>query len=120
MKEIMIAGSYWLHSMATVVWLGGITFILFIVIPSAKQVLGAEAVKLMGVISKRFTPIANYSIILLIVTGVVLTAVNKQFSGIGDFSNIWSLGLIVKHVLVLGMVVVHFYRGLGLVPIISI
>jgi len=113
MKEIMIAGSYWLHSIATVVWLGGITFILFIVIPSAKQVLGAEAGKLMGDISKRFTPIANYSIIFLIVTGVVLTAVNKQFSGIG---NIWLLGLIVKHVLVLGMVVVHFYRGLVLAP----
>src|SRR3972149_2704921 len=104
MEGIMIAGSYWLHSMATVVWLGGITFILFIVIPSAKQVLGAEAVKLMGVISKRFTPIANYSIILLIVTGVVLTAVNEQFLGIVNLGNNWSLGLIGKHIFVLGMV----------------
>jgi uncharacterized membrane protein len=70
----------------------------------------------MGDISKRFTPLANYSIILLIVTGAVLTAVNKQFSGIGNFYNSWSLGLIVKHVLVLGMVLVHFYRGLILAP----
>ncbi len=116
MRELMLAGSYWLHSIATVVWLGGITFILFIVIPSAKHVLGTEAGKLMGDISKRFTPIANYSIIFLIVTGVVLTAVNKQFSGIGNLGNIWFLGLIVKHVLVLGMVVVHFYRGSVLAP----
>ena len=94
MREVMLAGSYWLHSIATVVWLGGITFILFIVMPSAKQVLGVEAGKLMGDISKRFTPIANYSIIFLIVTGVVLTAVNKQFSGIGNFGNIWFLSLI--------------------------
>ena len=116
MREIMISGSYWLHSIATVVWLGGITFILFILIPSAKQVLDVEAGKLMGDISKRFTPIANYSIILLIVTGVVLTAVNRRFSEISNFGNNWSLGLIVKHVLVLGMVVVHFYRGLVLAP----
>lgn len=116
MREIILAGFYWLHLIATVIWIGGITFILFIAIPSAKQVLGAEAGKLMGEISKRFTPIANYSIILLIVTGAVLTAVNKQFLGIGNFGNSWSLGLIMKHVLVFVMVAVHFYRGLVLAP----
>lgn len=116
MREIMLAGSYWLHSIATVVWIGGITFILFIVIPSAKQVLGVEAGKLMGDISKRFTPIVNYCIILLIVTGALLTAVNQQFSEIGNFGNSWFWGLIVKHVLVFGMVAVHFYRGLVLAP----
>ncbi|MDP3285227.1 MAG: CopD family protein [Desulfobacterales bacterium] len=96
--------------------MGGITFILFIVLPSAKQVLGVEAGKLMGEISKRFNPIANYSIILLIVTGAILTAFNKQYSGISNFDNNWLLGLIVKHVFVIGMVIVHFYRGLILTP----
>ena len=47
MREIILAGSYWLHLIATVIWIGGITFILFIAIPSAKQVLGVEAGKLM-------------------------------------------------------------------------
>ena len=116
MREIMLAGSYWLHSIATVVWIGGIAFILLIVIPSAKQVLGVEAGKLMGDISKRFTPIANYSIIFFVATGVVLTIVNKQFLGIGNVGNSWSLGLIMKHVLVLGMVAVHYHRGLILAP----
>jgi uncharacterized membrane protein len=116
MKEVILALCYWLHLIATVVWIGGIFFILFITIPSAKLVLGAEAGKLMGETSKRFTPLANFSIILLIVTGAVLTALNKQFSGIGNFDNSWSLGLIVKHVLVLVMVLVHFYRGLILAP----
>ena len=116
MKELILIACYWIHLIATVVWIGGITFILFIAIPSAKQVLGGEAGKLMGEISKRFTPIANYSITLLIVTGVVLTAVNEQFLGIGNLGNNWSLGLIGKHVFVLGMVAVHFYRGLVLAP----
>jgi uncharacterized membrane protein len=116
MKEIMLAGSYWLHLIATVVWLGGIAFVLFVAIPSAKQVLGVEASKVIGEISKRFTPLANYSILLLIVTGIVLAAVNKQFSGIGNFDNSWSLALIVKHVFVFGMVAVHFYRGFALAP----
>ncbi len=116
MKEVILAVCYWLHLSATVVWIGGIFFILFIALPSAKQVLGAEAGKLTGETSKRFTPLANYSIILLIVSGAVLTALSKQFSGMGNFENSWSIGLIVKHVFVLGMILVHFYRGLILAP----
>ncbi len=116
MRELILAIFYWLHLLATVIWIGGITFILFIAIPSSKQVLGAEAGKLMGEISKRFTPLANYSIIFLIITGIALTGSNKQFSGIGIFENNWTSVLIMKHILVIGMVVVHFYRGLVLSP----
>lgn len=116
MREIILVTFYWLHLIATVTWIGGIIFILFIAIPSSKQVLGAESGKLMGEISKRFTPLVNYSIILLIITGFVLTGFNKQFSGIGDFRNNWTVVLSLKHILVLGMVVIHFYRGLVLAP----
>jgi len=56
------------------------------------------------------------SIILLIVTGIALTGLNKQFLGIGNFGNNWTLTLTLKLVLVLGMIVVHFYRGLVLAP----
>ncbi len=114
MREFILVISHWLHLIATVIWIGGIIFILFIAIPSSRQVLGAESGKLMGEISKRFTPLANYSIILLIITGLVLTGFNKQFSGIGNFDNDWTLTLTLKHVLILGMVAVHFYRGLVL------
>jgi uncharacterized membrane protein len=116
MREIILLTSYWLHLVATVIWIGGIIFILFIAIPSSKQVLGAESGRLMGEVSKRFTPLASYSIILLIITGVVLTGLNKQFSGIGDIKNNWTVVLTLKHILVLGMVVIHFYRGLVLAP----
>ncbi len=116
MRELILIASYWLHLVATVIWIGGITFILFIAIPSSKQVLGAEAGKLMGEISKRFTPLANYSIIFLIVTGLALTVFNKQFSGIGIFENNSTSSLILKHIVVLGMVAVHFYRGSILSP----
>jgi uncharacterized membrane protein len=116
MRELILGIFYWLHLFATVTWIGGITFILFVAIPSSRQVLGAEASKLMGEISKRFTPLANYSIILLVATGIALTVLNEQFSGIRIFRNNWSLVLSLKHILVLGMVVVHFYRGLVLTP----
>jgi uncharacterized membrane protein len=116
MKDLILIACYWLHLIATVVWIGGITFILFIAIPSVKHVLGGEAGKLMGEISKRFTPLANYSILFLVITGITLTGLNKQFLGIGVFENKWTLILAIKHIIVLSMVVIHFYRGLALNP----
>ncbi len=53
MRELILATSYWLHLIATVIWIGGIIFILFIAIPSSRQVLGAESGKLTGEISNR-------------------------------------------------------------------
>jgi len=117
MKELLLIACYWLHLTATVLWIGGIIFILFFAIPSARQVLGAESGKLMGEISKRFTPAANLSIIVLLLTGAVLTGLNRQYSGVPAFlENNWSSALTAKSILVLGMVIVHFYRGLFLGP----
>lgn len=101
----------WLHISATVVWVGGIIFILFVALPSSKLVLGAEAGKLIGEVSKRFTPIANYCILLLIVTGILLTGYTGHFSGIA--SN-WPM--LLKYIFVAMMVIIHFYRGLVLTP----
>jgi uncharacterized membrane protein len=114
MNWLILAIFYWLHLIATVVWIGGIFFILFAAIPSAKQVLGVDAGKLMGEISRRFTPMANYCIVILAVTGIALMGCNKHFSGLGITKNSWVL--ILKHILVLGMVGIHFYRGLVLNP----
>lgn len=116
MRELLLITSYWIHLIATVIWVGGIIFILFIAIPSSKQVLGAESGKLMGEISKRFTPLANYSIALLAITGVMLAGLSKEFSEIRLLKNDWSIFLIPKHILVFGMIAVHFYRGLVLTP----
>jgi uncharacterized membrane protein len=116
MKELILIACYWVHLAATALWVGGITFILFIAIPSSRQVSGAESGKLMGEISKRFTPLANYSIILLVATGVVLTGLSKQFTGSGFIENNWITALILKLILVFGMIAIHFYRGLVLTP----
>lgn len=116
MRAFIVAISYWGHLMATSVWIGGIIFVLFVAIPSSKHVLGADAGKLMGEVSKRFTPLANYSILLLVITGAVLMGLSKQLSGIGTPHNNWTSVLILKHVFVFGMIIIHFYRGLFLVP----
>lgn len=72
MKDIILIILYWLHSIAAVVWIGGIFFILYAALPSAKEFLGKEAGKLLGVVGKRFTPFANYSILILVFSGIFM------------------------------------------------
>lgn len=115
MRELIYIASHWLHLVATVVWIGGIAFVLMVAMPSAKQVLGADANKLMGEVSKRFTLLANKCTVILIITGIILTVFNNRFSEM-NFGNGLNQILALKHVIVVGMVIIHFYRGLILVP----
>jgi uncharacterized membrane protein len=106
----------WLHLVASVVWLGGITFIIFVAIPSAKQVLGKEAAKLLGEVSKKFTRLANFSILALVITGALVMALGGQPTEPKPLGSGWPLALITKLALVFGMVTIHFFRGLVLAP----
>jgi uncharacterized membrane protein len=116
MKELILITCYWAHLVAVALWVGGIIFILFFAMPSSRQVLGAESGKFMGEISKRFTPVANLSIVFLVITGAILAWLNEQYSGITFLENDWTSALMLKLFLVLVMIAIHFYRGLVLGP----
>lgn len=115
MRELLSVAFLWLHSVATLVWLGGIAFILLVALPAARQVLGADAGKLMGEVSRRFTPLANGSILLLFFSGAGLMAISGGFPG-EAFGGSRGMTMLSKHLLFLLMAAVHFYRGLVLTP----
>ena len=84
MNLIILSASYFLHFLATVVWIGGIIMILLVILPSAKTSLESAPMisGLMKEITKHFTPMANISIFILIVTGIVIAFYNKNFTNI--------------------------------------
>jgi len=51
MKEVLLVLGVWIHLFASVVWIGGIFFILFVALPGAKETLEQPG-KLMGALSK--------------------------------------------------------------------
>lgn len=116
MLTLLDTASRWLHLVATLVWLGGISFLLLVAIPSARRILGPAAGELLNEISRRFTKLANASIALLLVTGAVMMALAGRPGGAPAPESAWSLTLVVKHALFLIMVLVHFFRGLALAP----
>jgi len=118
MSLLILSVSHFLHLLATVVWIGGIVIILAVILPGARAALASPPAVggLMKEITRRFTPMANISILVLIVTGIVITYYEKNFTSILDFNNTWNVILFIKHLLVALMIVIHFYRGLILNP----
>jgi uncharacterized membrane protein len=118
MNLIILALNHFLHLLATIIWIGGIIMILLVILPSAKASLASTPMLngFMKEFTKRFTPMANLSIFVLIVTGVFITLYDKNYVGFFDFSNSWSLVVFLKHLVVVLMVIIHFYRGLILIP----
>lgn len=118
MNLFILSLSHFLHLMATVIWIGGIMMILLVILPGAKESLESAPIikRLMKEITKRFTPMANISILFVILTGLVITFYEKNFTGLLKFDNLLNSVMLLKHFLVVVMVIIHFYRGLALNP----
>ena len=100
--------SSFLHILATVVWIGGIYMILLVILPGAKAGLEPAMVgKLMKEITKKFTAMANISILVLIATGILIAYYSEEN---------WNAVMILKHFLVALMIGIHFWRMLILNP----
>lgn len=118
MSLLILSVSHFLHLLATVVWIGGIVIILAVILPGGRAALASPSARggLMKEIAKRFSPMANISILVLIVTGVIIARRDPDFKGVLEFTNPWSVVMLLKHLLVASMITVHFYRGLVLNP----
>lgn len=117
MNLIIISLSHFFHLLATVIWIGGIFMVLFVIIPGARSSLEPGAMTgLMKETTRKFTPLANLSILVMVITGVILAVYGKKSAGFFNVSNIWSGILFFKHIIVALMIIIHFYRGLILAP----
>ncbi len=115
MKEVLLVVGAWIHLFASVVWIGGIFFILFVALPGARETLEQPG-RLMGALSKRFVPLANISILFIFLTGLIVSLSSHSLSEITSLGSAWSQALSVKIMLALIMTGIHFYRGLVLAP----
>src|SRR5262245_39812682 len=68
----ILAVSYFFHLIATIFWIGGLVILTVMVLPEARRVLGAnpQFYTLLSRLRKRFFPLSNLSLAVLIVTGL--------------------------------------------------
>ena len=99
--------SFFLHLMATVAWIGGLMTLAVVVQPIVNRAVSdaKEQARLLEALLNRFQPIANLSLIVLLLTGMVQTFTNPLYKGFLQLDNTWAQAILFKHLAVLGMIV---------------
>lgn len=113
MRSLLLIANYWVHLLAAVFWIGGIMFILLIALPVSKSKAQSGGKEFMGEIAKRFGPLANWCIYILIATGIVMTW-RMRPAFMDNVRSIWTWVFVSKMLPVSVMVAIHFFRGLVL------
>jgi uncharacterized membrane protein len=109
--------AYWLHMLATVVWIGGLAALGLFVLPAARKALepGAYAAFMAG-LQTRFDPLGWFSLALLGATGMFQMSAHPAYEGFLAIDNTWAAAILVKHVLFFGMAGLSAYLTWGLLP----
>jgi uncharacterized membrane protein len=118
MPEPVLTISYFLHMIATVFWIGGLVIFLLLVWPEARQTLNdPEASRRIEMrLRRRFRPIANLSLVVLLGTGMIQMSANDNYDGLLQFTNTWSIAMLLKHIAYAGMVVIAGLIQFGIAP----
>ena len=100
----------WLHLIAMVIWFGGMFTNILVLVPSLKESFEPAAMgPFMGRFVKRSRRLVYLSIVVLLVTGVVMLLLNKEYLGLLDLGNEWSILMVIKHIFVLAMIGIAVY-----------
>ena len=105
MSSILIALSVWLHALGTVILIGHYLLLSVIYLPVLEKGGGT----FLSQISKRSRPWMYASLVIFMVTGIYLMFADPNYLGVGDFGNFWSLMMLVKHLLIVGMIALGFW-----------
>ncbi len=118
MPPWILALSYWLHMLATIVWVGGLSLMALVVWPGARAMLGPgpELSEFIRRLQKRFNPLAWLSLAVLIVTGLTQMSANKNYDGLLRITNPWTVAILAKHLTVGAMILIGLYMQLSLQP----
>jgi uncharacterized membrane protein len=93
--------SYWLHLLATVVWLGGLTLMTLIAWPAVRgRTLTADQ---WITLRRRFAPWANISLAVLWITGLLQMTTDSNYEGFLVFRSLWAQAILIKHLAVIAM-----------------
>ena len=95
--------SYWIHMLSTVVWLGGLVILAVVAWPAVRQHILDQNQWI--TLQKRFTPLANASLVLLWITGFLQMTADPNYEGFLAVDSLWAQAILVKHLAVLGMMV---------------
>jgi len=109
--------AYWLHMLATVVWIGGLAALAIFVLPAARGALDAAAyAAFLSHLQRRFDPLGWFCLAILAGTGLFQMSASSSYQGFLAIENRWGAAILVKHIVFFGMAGLSAYLTWGLMP----
>lgn len=109
MSPTLTSLSFWLHSLATVVFIGHYLLLALIHLPAMKTAALDVKGPILSQISKRSRRWLYASLLIFFLTGIYLMLVDPNYLGVGNFRNFWSVMMLIKHILILVMMGAGFW-----------
>jgi len=101
---------YWLHMIATVVWVGGLAAMAVLVLPTARKSLSPEAYSaFLGPLQQRLQWLGWMSLAVLTATGMFQMSASPNYEGVLAIKNAWAVAILLKHIAIGGMVLISAY-----------
>lgn len=118
MTPSVLALSLFFHISATIIWIGGLLVTILLVWPASRHALaGTPALyRFLGGLRRRFYPISNLCLGVLIVTGLFQMTADPNYDGVMQFTNDWTRIMLAKHILVFVMAGAGLLLQLGVAP----
>ena len=111
MKILIPSILRFLHNMGTVMWIGSLFFITFILNPALKKIGDPQkTMEVKKTIYKKLTSIMIITIIIIILSGLPLANKNPHFQGLFNFSNNYSTLLSIKVLFTILMILIVITR----------
>ncbi len=117
-----LALNYGFHLVATVLWIGGVATLTLVAWPGLLSAAGDDegaTNRIADEIERRFRPVANLSLVVLLVTGMLQMGGDPHYQGFLQIADLWSVGLLAKHVIYGCMLLVTAILQLGVQPALS-
>lgn len=119
--NLTLAVSYFIHLVATITWIGGLFLMVIVVWPTARKAMNAQdqsgtLLKFMENLRRRFTPLANLSLIALLLTGLIQMSSDSHYKGVLVIDDDWSRALFIKHIGFIGMMIVGAIMQFAVTP----
>lgn len=107
-ENAILAISLFFHLLATAIWVGGLLITTLLVWPEMRRVLehNTSLYTLLSRLRKKFTPISNLALAVLITTGLIQMSLDPNYDGFLTFDNTWSRVMLAKHIVIVLMVMV--------------
>lgn len=109
--------SYFVHLLATVIWLGGLALTLIMVLPAMQTGKLGQINWLAW--RQAFIWWVNGSLVALLISGFYQMTVDPNYGGFLVLDGIWAWAMLLKHIAYAGMVGISLYLQFGLYPAIE-